>query len=248
MARLDAVRDIDGPLGATQRFQTGKAPDGPTPVRADAGVDMSIERPEWLSKAPHETLRHRRTPSDLVSHDAQGGIGHGRDQALLKGSAVHAILERLVDLPPDRRPGAAADLLSKEFPNLDPALRIEAVLDAEAVLALPEAAKAFGPDTLAEVSVAISDGPDRPAMLGRIDRLWIGPDHVEIIDIKTDAQPPADPKDIPRAYLAQLGAYQDGLATDWPDMEIRLSIVWTSIPAIMHVPSGLARDAFSDVR
>ena len=119
---------------------------------------------------------------------------------------------------------------------------------AEAVLAMPEADRIFGRDTLAEVAVSIEDRQGWPRMVGRVDRLWIGPDHVEIIDIKSDAVPPMNPEGVPRAYLAQLGAYQDGIASDWPGKEIRLFLLWTAIPAIMQVPSEAAEMVFKDVR
>ncbi|MEM7058653.1 MAG: double-strand break repair helicase AddA [Pseudomonadota bacterium] len=247
MARLQDVKELSGPTGTIQRFETGALPSAIPLNDDDSAQDEPAEIPPWLSPAPSEALRRRRAPSDLIAHEPHGGAGLGRDQALMKGKAVHAILERLSELPPDRRSEAVDDLLTKEFPGLDAGLRESAQAEAESVLAMPGADRIFGPDALAEVTVAIDD-PDRPRMIGRIDRLLIGPDYIEIIDIKTDAKPPENTQDIPRAYLAQLGAYKHGLANDWPDSEIRLSLLWTTGPVLMPVPSEAAERAFAEVR
>ncbi len=70
-------------------------------------------------------------------------------------------------------------------------------------------------------------------MLGRIDRLVIGPARVLVVDFKTDARPPATPQATPEGYLAQLGCYRAALAALYPERVVEAAILWTIGPVLM---------------
>ena len=215
MRRLPA-REIPAPEGvegATLRFEDeGRAE---TPDVAESPRSLIPDRPDWLCAAPVERVKPRNAPSRLGHEDVEdiaGGVGLGRALAMERGEAVHLLLERLPDLPSAERRAAAEHLLSAGFPGLPPEIREDAIREADSVLAAPFAEEIFGPDSLAEVTVALDPpdpGPQR--MIGRIDRLVIGPTHLLIVDIKTDSRPPSDLADVPSAYLSQLEAYSAGL-------------------------------------
>ena len=80
-------------------------------------------------------------------------------------------------------------------------------------------------------------------MIGRADRLLIAPDQVTVVDFKTDAAPPATPAGVPRAYLAQLGAYARALSGVYPGRRIVAALLWTAAPRLMPLESGRMEDA-----
>ncbi|HUF55595.1 MAG TPA: PD-(D/E)XK nuclease family protein, partial [Thermohalobaculum sp.] len=179
----------------------------------------------------------RARPSGLAEHEAAGGRGLGRAAAMFKGSAVHRLLEVLPDRQGSQRPELARRLLAAEFAGLDPALAAAALAEVEAVLAAPWAAELFGPDSLAEATVALAPPePGAAPMLGRIDRLVLRPAEVLVVDYKTDAAPPVRAEEAPAAYLAQLGAYRAGLAALYPGRRVTAAILWTASPSLMPLP------------
>jgi len=256
--------------GEMQRYQTG-----PDPVAELAGASRPEQpttppAPDWLRAAPREVRTERLSPSALAAHGAAGGAGLGRELAMRRGTAVHAILERADLGSPDMVAAAADPLLAGEFADLPSRLHAGIIAEASAVLAMPQAAMIFGADALAEVAVAIDPPRTGPRMIGRIDRLVIGDDHVLLIDIKTDASPPADASAtdasatdasatdasatdasaadasaIDNAYLAQLGAYMAAIRPEFPGLEIRPAILWTAIARLDIIAAEIVIDSFA---
>ncbi|RMH49884.1 MAG: double-strand break repair helicase AddA, partial [Alphaproteobacteria bacterium] len=172
------------------------------------------------------------SPSRLGGAHALPGTPEDPD-ALARGSRLHAALERLAALPASERPAAARRLL--------PEAEADAAL---ALLALPGAAEAFGPDSLAEVAItARLDALGGRQILGRIDRLMAGPDHLLALDIKTNALPPDRPEAVPEGILRQMGAYQAALERIHPGRSVRTAILWTAAPRVMHLPRALVMAA-----
>lgn len=238
MARCDGVRAQPSPTGSgqLQRYQTGNGfPESGAPEDGERR-EPAEPLPTWLGPAPVEPPRARLAPSALHDHEPAAGAGLGREQALLRGSAVHALLERAA---PD--PARAAAGLAARFPELDSALIPGVLAEATAARALPGARAVFAPDALAEVALAIDPPHGGPRMIGRADRLvprhggWL------VVEFKTDAVIPDTP---PAAYLAQLGAYLTALEADQSGAEIALAILWTAAPRLESVDRGAALAAF----
>ena len=244
MALCPGVRRLPSPTGTGEmlRFETGTPPaslvDTPLPVAAAPPA-----LPPWLGPAPREARPRRFSPSSLAPAQPHGGAGMGREAALGFGRAVHLLLERLACRPAALRIALADRLLADGFGDLSPEQRALARDEAERVLAMPEAVAVFGPGALAEVGV-VMPGPDGTRMTGRIDRLVIGPAEVLIVDIKTDRVPPAGPEAVPAGYLAQLGAYEAGIAAAWPDRAIATALLWTAGPELMRINPQLTQSAF----
>jgi len=242
------LRDLPSPTGEgeMQRFETGAGaeelpPDGEI---ADAACERPL--PAWLVPAPRETRTDRGSPSDLDDGPGSAHSGKGRDPELARqrGNAIHLALERLPNVAAAERGRAGEEMLARAFPGLDPESRAEALAEVGRVLAMPEAGRIFGPESFAEVAVAIDPPVGGPRMIGRIDRLAPGPDEVLIVDIKTDSRPPDRAEDVQDAYLAQLGAYAAAVAPAWPGRRIALAILWTAAPALMPIDPDAAARAF----
>ena len=108
------------------------------------------------------------------------------------------------------------------------------------MLSIPQAPDLFGPDALAEVSLAIDKpiaSPDR--IIGRIDRLVLSGNQALVVDFKSDAAPPASEASVDNKYLAQLGAYLSAVRKTWPDRTIEAPILWTRTATLMRIgPEG----------
>jgi len=200
------------------------------------------DRPAWLAPAAREERPKRISPSTLGEHAERGGAGRGRAAAMLRGSAVHLLLERLPGLPAESRPAMARRLLAQGFPELPGGLVGGVIAEALAVLAAPFAGGIFGPDSLAESGIAIGLPDFGP---GRIDRLVVGPDRVLVVDFKTDAGPPSTPEAVPENYLLQLACYRSAAKAIWPERLVDAAILWTAAPALMALPGPLMDSALA---
>jgi ATP-dependent helicase/nuclease subunit A len=248
MGALGDVTEVPGPPGIgvpMRRRAHNPVPVAGRPEDDEGGppVEARPPRPGWLGAAPREERVVRQSPSTLVPHEEEGGAGHGRETALLRGSAVHLLLERLAGRPVEGRAALAGRLLAHAFPGLAPELAEGVVAEAESVFVAPFAEEIFGPESLSEAGMSL----DLPAvvegrMLGRIDRLVIRPDRVLVVDFKTDARPPDKSAEVPEAYLVQLGCYRAALAALYPDRAVEAAILWTAGPALMPLdPAALDR-------
>ena len=246
MAALPGVERLPSPTGVGEmlRYETGPVPvaqaDAPAPMTGPAP-----ELPRWLSPAPAEARRPRASPSALAPSESHGGAGIGRELALAIGNAVHLLLERLPAYPAERHEALAARLLARGVPKLAEEHRRAAWDEAARVLASREAATVFGPDSLAEVAAAMP-GPGGLRMTGRIDRLVVGPDEILIVDFKTDRAPPATASEVPRGYLAQLGAYRAAVSAAFPGRPVAAALLWTAGPRLMRLDHRLIELAFRE--
>ncbi len=114
------------------------------------------------------------------------------------------------------------------------------VRDALAIIAHPQLAPLFGPDSRAEAAIVGTmklppDGKARPVS-GQIDRLAVSAGEVLFADFKTGARPPATLDEVPAGYVSQLALYERLLADIFPDKSRRAFLVWTAGASIMEIP------------
>jgi ATP-dependent helicase/nuclease subunit A len=167
----------------------------------------------------------------------------GAEAARQKGIALHALLQHLTRVPPDRRidvAHAAAVTLLADRPQMADLVASEAL----EILSDPALAPIFGPDSRAEVSFALdgsrSGAPVR--LTGRIDRLVVDETGVTVIDFKSDALAPETADGVPEAYWMQLGLYAKIAARLFPGQKISTAILWTTPRRLMVLdPNRLAR-------
>jgi ATP-dependent helicase/nuclease subunit A len=172
-----------------------------------------------------------------------------REQSLVRGTLMHALLEHLPDIAPPLRPTAAGRFLAARSQDLPAAVLDDIQARALAVIADERFADAFGPGSRAEVPIAaVVPPPDGkgPSLKinGQIDRLVRTEQGILIIDYKSNRRPPASPEAAPIAYLMQLAAYRMVLAqihgpAGIAREAIEAAILWTDVAALMPVPGSL---------
>jgi ATP-dependent helicase/nuclease subunit A len=251
-ARLAAVRDGDKLI--YESAQTA-APDragssvattvAPLPVWAGAAPDWIAVPPAAETTRPEPLAPSRGTEEAakqaIAASPLAGPAGAGREAALAKGRAIHALLQHLPDVSAPVRAAAAMRFL-ETVPELDAAVRGAAVAAVLTILDHPDLARLFGPGSRAEVPLAGVVGDVEIG--GLVDRLAVLPDRVLLADYKTDRVPPAGPETIPAGYLRQLAAYTAILAQVFPGRAIDCLLIFTATAVVMPVlPSLLVRHA-----
>jgi ATP-dependent helicase/nuclease subunit A len=214
--------------------------DWPGPAPGAAAVAAPVALPAWATLPAPEPVRAPKvlSPSDLGGAKALPGEPiYPEAEARARGTALHLLLERLPALDPGQWDSLAAALVP------DPLHLTDTLREARRVLQHPDLARLFGPDTLAEAAVTAPWG-DR-MLAGTIDRLIIAPDHVLIVDYKSNAVIPDRPEATPEGILRQLGAYAHMLARIYPDRRIETAVLWTKIPSLMRIDPEIVRHAFA---
>jgi ATP-dependent helicase/nuclease subunit A len=218
-------------------LETGQA--GPlhreTPRAAAAGA---AALPGWAGTAPpDQPVAATLAPSRADGAAAPGGAADPEGLRFRRGRLIHALLQHLPGLPEAERAAAGARFLARPGHGLDAASAAEALAEALAILAHPDLADAFGPDSLAEAPVA---GVVRGvAISGVVDRLAVGPGRVTLLDFKTNRPPPATVEEVAPAYLRQIAAYRALLRAAFPGREIVSALVWTHGARVMVLPDAL---------
>ncbi len=213
------------------------------PVPEDAGYEPVTTRvralPEmlWQVVPASDPAPAVLSPSGLGGAKAlPGEAGAPAEVALARGTQLHLLLEHLPLWPEELWHDRARDLLASHEAGL-PADFEQLLAEAMRVLAAPDLAHLFGPDSLAEVEIT-AELFDRP-LSGTIDRLQVAADHVLAVDFKSNRIVPARVEEVPEGLLRQMGAYRAALAQVFPGREIRVALLWTTVAELMVLPAPL---------
>jgi ATP-dependent helicase/nuclease subunit A len=154
-----------------------------------------------------------------------------------RGTAIHRLLEVLPLHPEARWPALAARLAGDDA--------AAALAEVAPLLRDPDLAPLFsGADVLAEVAVtAALDALGGRRILGRIDRLLVGPERVLAVDFKSNALVPDTPEAVPEGLSQQMGAYAAALAQVYPGRRIETAILWTATGRLMPLPDAVVQAA-----
>ncbi len=145
-----------------------------------------------------------------------------------RGNLIHAMLQALPEVPPDRRDAAARRLVARRWPGAPEAEAGALAQEALAVIGAPDLARLFGPGSLAEVPiVGVHQGAE---ISGQVDRMSVLDDRVVIADFKTNRAPPATVATTPPAYLRQMALYRSVLRRVFPDRPVECWLIWTAGP------------------
>ena len=218
--------------GIGMRLQSGDW-DSATEATPIKQVKSGSNLPEWahITAAIPERSTKTISPSELGGAKALAGDDGLSDQeAMQRGNHIHLLLEHLPNHPATDRAMLARALLP-DMPDLEFA---NILTEVTAVLENPELAYIFNVTALAEVPVTAS----LSALQGRrihgiIDRLIIFPDHILVVDFKSNAIVPPTPDTVPDGLLRQLGAYSAALEQVYPDHRIETAILWTRNATLM---------------
>ena len=229
--------------GTTEKSFRGHRPAAPVAIgrrNATAGVPPPL-LPAWSrAPAPVEARPPRPLAPSSLGDDAVADPPPtpAMHDAALRGRLIHALFERLPDVPAPERLAVADRWLARAGGVGDPSARAEIAATVTAVLDDPRFAALFGPDALAEAPIAavVRDGV---VVSGTVDRLLVAPDHVAVIDFKTGRAVPETLDDVPFYHLRQMAAYCEALAVIFPGRRIEASLLYTSGPRLFAVPSPL---------
>jgi ATP-dependent helicase/nuclease subunit A len=119
--------------------------------------------------------------------------------------------------------------------GVDHGARQEIAHAACTLIADPSFADLFGPDALAEASIAATLEDGR-VIAGTVDRLCIGEKLVRVIDFKTGRAVPADAAAVPPAHARQMEAYAQALKAIFPGRRVEASLLYTAGPRLITLP------------
>lgn len=193
----------------------------PQPLVPSRGDDMA-------ASSPVETARRVLSPALPVEN-----------AGFERGNLIHRLLQYLPELPVQQRGAALRLYLSRYAREWTEAAREAVAAEVLAVLEHPELAPAFRAGSLAEVSLSgLVQGEEGAEYLlsARIDRLYVAPDGIWIIDYKTGQKPPARVQDIPPAHLRQMALYKHALQRIYPNRPVHAVLLWTAEARWMLLP------------
>ncbi len=209
--------------------------------------------PEWASRpAPIEAAPARLAPSRLGGEEAEAmqaeeaaAYSPLAADPLLRGKAIHALLEHLPGAAPEERRVLADAYLAASAPGVGAAERAIWRDEALGVLDDPAFAAVFAAGSLAEVPISGRLSPAGPLITGQIDRLAVTEAHVLCVDYKTNRPPPDRWEAAPAAYIAQLAAYRALLQRIFPGRTVRAALLWTYAGTLMEVPADALETALA---
>lgn len=240
--RMDGVRSVETPAGPVIRHETLQTAPVAGPDGGESAQESTPDLPAWVRRDPPEEPAPPRplaptapTEDEPAARSPLVGAARkaGERVRFARGNLVHALLERLPELPRAMRADAARRYLGSPVHGLDGDEIDALVSETFAVLEHPEFAPLFAPGSRAEVPVAGVVGVTPVA--GFVDRLVVTDDRVMIIDYKTNRPPPAMPDAVPAAYLRQMAAYRQLLADVYPRRDIVCALLWTDSLTLMRL-------------
>ena len=235
--RLGAEK-IETPFGEGLRL--GKS--HTAPPQAEAPLETSA-LPGWAQTAiPGATRTEIAAPSRLHRIDPALFSPRGDGQKRFRrGRLIHGLLERLPELPPDKREAAAHAWLKRQ--GVDEAEAATFALEALSVINDERFAAVFSPASRAEAPIV---GEVRgKAIRGVVDRLAVEKDRVLVLDFKTDRPAPTDAAAAPDSYVMQLALYREVLRKIFPGKIVSCALLWTEKPHLMALPDSRLDDVFA---
>lgn len=181
------------------------------------------------------------TRSPVLDSEAEPGF------AVMRGLALHKLLQMLPGFAEDERQGAAGQYLSRAGADWTEAERSKALASVMAILGDSRFAELFSPNSRAEVAVMGSlevKGRLR-SISGKIDRLAVTPERVSIVDYKTNRPAPATLAQVPPAYILQLALYRALLKPLYPGRELTAALLFTEAPRLIELPAEAMDDALA---
>ncbi|VDS06953.1 ATP-dependent helicase/nuclease subunit A [Paracoccus haematequi] len=232
---------IEG-IGTAQRLSFGDWPD--LPVSLARATPPQMRRPDWSDRpAPPPPPRQRAMAATaLGGAKVIGGPDGDGDPtaAMLRGTRLHLLLERLPHLPPADWPQRARALLAGADGGLPDAAELaELLAEAAAVITAPNLAGIMAPGPGAQILSEVALTAPLPGLgmiHGAIDRLIVTDDRILAVDYKSNAVVPGRPEDTPEGILRQMAAYRAALRMIWPGRPVRIAVLWTAARSLMPIP------------
>jgi ATP-dependent helicase/nuclease subunit A len=201
------------------------------PVRVKPAKDLrnrAVEIPSWAkSPAPPEARPPRPLAPSALAEDREASPRPSAQMkaAAERGTAIHALLERLPAVAADKREEAALRWLERSAGIRDPDERSELTRLVCELIADARFDRLFGPGSLAEAPIAAAL-PDGRVIAGTVDRLLVEPARILVVDYKTGRAPESS-EHIPAAHSLQMEAYREALSVIFPGRTVEAAILYT---------------------
>ncbi|SCY52103.1 double-strand break repair helicase AddA [Microvirga guangxiensis] len=229
----------EAPYGPIDIWREGSPLARTLVAESDVAPLEPFEVPDWLTlpvRSEPEPLPPIRPSSALGAAERMTRPGDGpyAPEARLRGTLVHALLERLPALDPEHRETMARAYVRARAPRLPTEVRESVIANAIDVLEHEGLGALFGPGSRAEAPIAgkVLTTEGELMVSGQIDRLTVLENEVLVADFKTTARAPRPGQPAPQSYVAQLALYRMLLSEIYPDKRIRTFLVWTAGPVI----------------
>lgn len=237
------MQHITDPVGETSHFlwrvtKRGVQQEAPKAVP----VDQTVAVPEWLEYPPKPgpAMAKPVSPSRLDGDDERADEISWRERmdalgqkdsafALVRGQAIHTLLQHLPNLEKDTRKSAAEAYLRQALPASSPvAATLDIMQKTFDILENKSFEFLFDLSARAEVGVAgeLAAKDGALAVSGKIDRLCKTGDGLLIVDFKTNRQVPATVSETPKTYINQLAAYRALLRQSFIATKVNAAILW----------------------
>jgi ATP-dependent helicase/nuclease subunit A len=195
--------------------------------------------PPWLFLAAPDEARPPRplAPSAIETSDDETSPPPSPEMRAKaeRGKLLHALFERLPDVPPAKRVATAERWLQVSAGVVDSALRSRLIEDALKVIENPEFSDIFGSDALVEAPLAGVVG--ERVVAGTVDRLLVTDTEVLVVDFKTGRFVPFAEPNVPSYHIAQMAAYAAVLSGIFPNHRIRAALLYTHGPKLITLSS-----------
>jgi ATP-dependent helicase/nuclease subunit A len=221
-----------------------------TAITAPAALTKTptkLERPEfplWLRQtAPIQSSRPAPlSPSSAFAQDisrAAPEAARDRQKALQRGQIVHRLMQSLPDLPQAARRPALERYLANAARNLSANEQAEIARQVLGIVEDSNFAEVFAAGSRPEVPIVgriACTGGEPVLVSGQVDRLTVSADDVLAIDYKTDSIVPAQPENVPAAYVTQLALYRGVLRQIYPAKRVRAALLFSGGPRLIEIP------------
>jgi ATP-dependent helicase/nuclease subunit A len=217
------------PVEDSGRVSLVHAVDAPVRARQQKIVEIGpVELPGWATApAPPEARPPRPLAPSALAEDREPASPPTPQMraAAERGTIIHALLERLPAVAPDRREEAALRWLEQSAGIADAGERADIARCVCDIISDQRFTGLFGEGSLGEAPIAATLADGR-VIAGTVDRLLIEPDRVLVVDYKT-GRSPERPDDIPVAHRSQMQAYSDALAVIFPGRSVEAALLYT---------------------
>ena len=176
--------------------------------------------------------------NNFIRSGVQNLINQDSNNALLIGNCMHRLIEILPNIDKSQRVEIATNVLKQMLMNEFDSLSNQIIADVIKILDDEKFSKIFAPNGRSEVDVTgIVKGKHNTSfeITGRIDRLIVSENEVQIIDFKTTQQPPDKVEHVQREYVLQLGIYHQLLKSLYPNHQIKCALLWTHNATLMEI-------------
>jgi ATP-dependent helicase/nuclease subunit A len=238
---LGAEWQDDDRWGARRVYHGEIAPTAPRATAEKRSTPAPAPLPLWLGlPAPQESRPPRPLAPSSLGDDLTPDPppGPALQAAARRGRLLHALFERLPQVPPEERAAAGDRWLAGAAGVGDAAERQALVTDVCAIIADPAHAALFDPAGLAEAPIAavLENGL---VVAGTVDRLVVDERRVLVADFKTGRRVPAAAEQAPEHHLRQMAAYVAALRTIFPDRAVEAALLYTAGPTLIALSPEL---------